>query len=172
MSVEDALGAFRGKASSSGFFFHLMDYNWSVDETGAYQFQRKMGGFVIGKRIDIRKNPASARIVCRNQCETIANDFITHMVADSRAGHPLFGNSSDTLQSLKLNVQPAYVVGDGSYDGIVCTFEFSPPRDYELECHPVPAWQQLSPTEYDGTPPDTDAGGFWQLNDGGNWQGN
>jgi hypothetical protein len=126
----------------------------------------------LGKKIDVRNNAAAARIICRNQVETIVNDFITHMIADSRAGHPLFGNGSDDLPSLRLNCQPLLNTGDGSYDGLICTFVFNPPREYDLDCHPVPAWQQLSPTEYDGSPPDTDASGFWQLNDGGNWQGN
>ena len=167
VSVEEALGDFRGKVSSTGFYFRLVDYTWGVGEKGGFQFQKKQGAFIVGKKIAVRDAPAAARITARNQCETICNDFISHMIADSRNGHPLFSNQSDELSDLKINVQPLLPTGDGSYEGLICTFEFFPEKDYTLACHPVPEWQELSPSTYDGTPPTPPS--YWQLGDGGFW---
>lgn len=167
VSVEEAIGDFRGKVSSTGFYFRLIDYSWGVDEYGAFQFQRKQGGFIVGKKIAVRSTVAAARIAARNQCERICNDFIAHMLADSKNGHPLFAHQGDELAAFKINVQPLLATGDGSYDGLICTFEFAVENDYTLACHPVPEWQELSPNTYDGTPPTPPT--YWQLGEGGFW---
>lgn len=170
VSVEEAVGDFRGQVSSTGFFFRLIDYTWGVGEVGAYQFQRKQGGFIVGKKLNLRNDGAAVRIICRNQVETIAADFITHMLGDSSNGHPLFGNMADTMESLNINAQSMINTGDGSYDGILVTFEFQPAKEFRLSCHPVTPWQQLSPFQYDGNAPEIL--GFWELNSGGLWVGN
>jgi hypothetical protein len=172
ISVDEAFGDLRTAIGTNQYIFRLIDYTWGLATDGGYEQQSKQGGFIVAKKVDKRNSVAAGRIAARNQCETVVNDFISHMVADSQAGHPLFGNSIDSIELLKLNVQPLLNTAEGSYDGLIASFSWNYPKDYNLACHPVPAWQQLSPTEYDGTPPDTDYGGFWQLNDGGNWQGN
>lgn len=170
VSVEEAVGDFRGQVSAGGYFFRLIDYTWGAAETGNFQYQRKQGGFIIGKKLNIRNEGAAARIICRNQVETMVNDFIAHMLADSQNGHPLFGGNADNLEGLNINCQAMLNTGDGSYDGLLCTFEFTPPVEYRLACHPVNTWKQLSPFEYDGTAPEVF--GFWELNSSGLWTSN
>jgi hypothetical protein len=150
VSVEEALGDYRGKVSGTGFYFRLMDYTWGVGSTGAFQFQAKQGGFIIGKKVDARNGTSAGRTAARDQCESMVNDFVAHMLADSRAGHPLFSHGSDELALLKLNVAPLFPSGDGSHDALACTFEFFPAYSYELDCHPVPEWRELSPFDQGG----------------------
>lgn len=171
ISVEQAYSDFRGKVSSTGFCFRLVDYSWGVGRTGGFEFQRKQGAFIVGKKIDPRGDKVTNKIIARNQCETICVDFITHMVADSQNGHPLFTNNSDDVADLKINVQPLFSTGDGSYDGYIVSFEFAPAREFILSCHPLDDWQQLSPHHYGGEW-DLAYEGFtnWILNDGGDWQ--
>jgi hypothetical protein len=167
ISVDEAFCDLRTGAGVNPFMFRLIDYTWGLVEDGDYQQQRKEGGFIVAKKVDKRNGVAAGRITVRNQCETIVNDFISHMVADSQNGHPLFGRSIDSIELLKLNVQPLLNTADGSYDGLIATFSWQFPNDYTLACHPVPAWQELSPTTYDGSAPVTSD--YWALNEGGFW---
>jgi hypothetical protein len=149
ISVDDAFGDYRGKFSASGCFFRLIDPMWSVEEIGRYHFQRKEGGFVIGKKIDVRNANAAARFAVRDAVETLVNDFISHMVADSQNGHPLFSGGSDSPETLRITCQPAFTAADGSYDALICTFQFYPEINYQLSCHTSEDWQTLSPFQYD-----------------------
>jgi hypothetical protein len=167
ISVEEAFGDFRTAIGTNQYIFRLIDYTWGLTADGSYEQQSKQGGFIVAKKIDKRNSLAAGRIATRNQCETIVNDFVSHMVADSQNGHPLFGRSIDSIELLKLNVQPLLNTGDGSYDGLIATFSWQYPNEYRLDCHPVPEWQELSPSTYDGTPPTPPT--YWQLGDGGFW---
>lgn len=167
ISVDEAFGDLRTGAGTNPFMFRLIDYTWGLVADGDYQQQRKEGGFIVAKKVDKRNGVAAGRITVRNQCETIINDFVSHMVADSINGHPLFGRSIDSIELLKLNVQPLLNTADGSYDGLIATFTWQFPNDYTLACHPVPDWQELSPLEYDGSAPTPTT--FWELEDGGLW---
>lgn len=167
ISVDEALGDLRTAIGTNQFIFRLIDYTWGLVADGGYEQQNKVGGYVIAGKIDQRNGLSAGRIAVRNQCETIVNDYITHMVADSRAGHPLFGNSIDSIELLNLNVQPLLNTGDGSYDGLIATYSWNYPNNYNLACHPVPEWQELSPTTYDGSAPTPAT--YWQLGSGGFW---
>lgn len=168
ISVDEAFGDLRTAAGTNPYMFRLIDYTWGLAADGAYEQQRKEGGFIVAKKVDKRNGVAAGRIAARNQCETIVNDFVSHMVADSINGHPLFGRSVDSIELLKLNVQPLLNTGDGGYDGLIATFSWQYPHDYRLACHPVPEWQELSPSTYDGSAPVTPS--YWVLNDGGFWE--
>lgn len=147
ISVEEALGDFRSRIGLEDFYFFLIDYTWSVNELGGFQYQEKQGGFVIAKKLDVRNVVSADRVAARDQLEIVVNDFISHILADAQNGHPLFSNN-DTLSSLKVNVQPLFLTGDGSYDALICTFEFNVPLEYRLECHPSLVWRELSPHNY------------------------
>lgn len=148
ISVDDAFGDYRGKYSPSGFFFRLIDPTWSVEEIGRFYFQRKEGGFIVGKKTDLRNANTAARLAVRDAVENVVNDFIAHMVADSQNGHPLFSGGSDSPEMLRINCQPAFTAADGSYDALICTFQFYPEMNYQLACHASPEWQTLSPYTY------------------------
>lgn len=171
VSIEDAYADFSGRVSDTGFYFRLVDYSWGIGSQGAFEFQKKQGAFIVGKRFSASKEIATERIFARNQCETIVVDFLSHMVADSRNGHPLLAFGSDEITSLNANVQPLFNTGDGSYDGMICTFDFYPAREFELNCHPIDEWKTLSPSYYGGAW-DLEYEGLsdWELNDGGDWQ--
>lgn len=148
ISVEEALGDLRGAVSQDGFMFRLIDYTWTVNEAGAFQFQAKQGGFIVAKMINPREDAETQKKTARDEVETIVNDFITHMLADSRAGHPLFSQGGDSLEDFNFRVQPLLPTGDGSYEGLIVTFDFLSGYEYELECHPIHSWRQLSPFSY------------------------
>lgn len=147
-SIEEAYADFRGKIGDSGYFFRLIDPTYTVDEFGGFTFKRKQGAAIIAKKLATRSASPADRVAARNACEIIADDFISHMLADSQNGHPLFSHAQDELNHLKINVAPALVIGDGSYDGVTLTFEFCPAKDYTLACHPTTAWRTLSPFTY------------------------
>lgn len=170
VSVDEAFGDYRGHASKSGFIFRLIDYTWGIDEIGDFHFQRKRGGFIVAKNMKTRDALPAVRITARNQCETIINDFITHMLADSNNGHPMFSGNQDEPGKLRVNVTPALNIGDGTYDGAMCTYDFCPEHNYALDCHPVDEWQELSPFDYPSGSWATNSGSRWLLNNSGEWQ--
>ena len=124
VSVEEALGDFRSGAKEKGFIFRLLQYTYTVGDDGVHEVKKAMqGGFVIARYFSGRILGTADYYEAMEDAERVIDEMIEKMLADSRAGHPLWYYSLDARQDII--VQPVTVLGDASYTGWLCTFRWS-----------------------------------------------
>lgn len=168
ISIEEAFAQFENPGTGRKVFFRLIDLSWRLGNDGGFNYYDCEGGFQLIVFFDKRNEGSSAQLAARSTAEKYATDFATHMMGDSRNGHPLFSSSIDELKDMGWNATPLLNTGDGSYDGLNCTFHFKKQLNAELACHSETQWQELSPFSYGDF--GLNSGGAWQLNNEGNWQ--
>lgn len=134
-SFEEAWGQLRDGIVPHGYLFRLIDYTFGLGGAHAGDDrQLKEGGFIIAKHASTREDGTPAEAEAIAKCEDIAKWFANRMLADSQNEHPLFENSINTLQDMGWNAQVVRNVGDGSYYGWLCVFNFS---NYINTCLPT-----------------------------------
>ena len=114
-SVEQALGDFRAGAQHQGYIVRLVEYTYDVTQTTHEAVKTLQFGLLVAKYSNINAGGATAYLAALSDAERVMDDFINRMVADSRAGHPLFDSYFDNQQ--QINVQPLERTGDASYCG-------------------------------------------------------
>ena len=145
-SLEEAWGNARTQNLEKGIIFLLIDYSYGLGGPQAGDDrQLKQGGFLIAKHADNRENGSPATLAAIATCEKIANQIAVKMIADSQNEHPLFNYSINTLQDMGWNAQVVREVGDGSYYGWLCVFDFSNYIDTCLGNEEDENWKQLTP---------------------------
>lgn len=148
ISIEEAFAQFTETEGNSAIKFRLIDISWSIGKEGAFEFYEIQGGFRIDVFFDRRNGGKEAQITARTNAEKYATDFAIHMIADSQNGHPLFSGSLDDVTELNWNAQPLFNTGDGSYDGLICTFSWKKQLDLTLDCHTEEVWKNLAPFSF------------------------
>lgn len=145
-SLEEALGNTRSVNVEKGFMFTLIQPTFRlIDNEGDQVRQLLEGGFVMAKHYSLRQEGSVEYIDAIDECEAIVLDIVTKIVADSRAGHPLFYFSANNINDLKWTAQPVSNVGDGTYAGWLCLFEFNTSYVNCLDAHTSEAWKIPTP---------------------------
>lgn len=147
VSIDQAFSNSRSVNVEKGYIFLLLEPTWVLAGTeGDQPRQVIQGGFLIAKYYGLRDEGSPAYIEAIQDTERISKEFALRMVADSRDGHPLFDYSANHIDYLNWTAQPMDNVGDGSYAGQLCTFEFS--RGVTV-CigETAPEWQSPTPHE-------------------------
>lgn len=134
IDIEAAFGDFRSSVKEKEFFMRLIQYTYRVGDEGGHEVQKYLqGGFIIGKYYSEKKGGVVAKQAAREASEAVVDQLIVKMLADSKAGHPLFNYSLNSRQNI--SVQP--FEGKTSYVGWLCTFSFSV---YLPVCEDNTAW--------------------------------
>lgn len=121
IKLEDSFGDFRTAAKAKGYIFRLMDYDYQVGRFDHEITKRISGGFVVAHFF--QRDKLSDYLSAKNKAETVMDQVIEKMIADSENGHPLFHGSFDANQDI--TVQPVEYTGDASYVGYRCVFRLS-----------------------------------------------
>ena len=147
-SFEEAYGQLRDGIVPQGYLFRLIDYTYGLGGPQAGDDrQMKQGGFIIAKHASLREDGKPAIAGAIEDCEKIANQIAVKMIADSQNTHPLFSHSINTLQGMGWNAQVVRDVGDGSYYGWLCVFDFSNYIDSCLDNEADETWKELTPID-------------------------
>lgn len=137
ISVEEAFGDFR-TIGKKGVVLRLLEFSYSFQENGM-PLKYTTGGFLILKNHSSREDGATGFNAAMITTETVTDDIIQKMIADSQNNHPLFKYSLNTAD--KINVQMAINKGDIGYSGFICTFTIAPYwRACLAEDPETPAW--------------------------------
>jgi uncharacterized short protein YbdD (DUF466 family) len=107
------------------YLFILLPAEYVVTDGNDRLGQKRInGGFIMAHSYHPRNNSDTELRTARYRAEARTDEIIEKMIADSRAGHPLFNYSLDADQDIR--VQVAQRTGDVTYTGYLVTFEFSP----------------------------------------------
>lgn len=145
ISIQEALGDFRVNVVEKGYIFRLITPTWKL-EGHDQTIKNVLGGFIIAKYNSSREGGTPDFFSAMDDSETLCNEFSAKILLDSQKGHPLFYYSVNTLEGLNLSCSPLLKIGDGSYSGWLCIFEFS---NYVNVCSdelPI-EWQTPTPHE-------------------------
>lgn len=124
ISVEEALGDFRTAGKEKGYAFRLLEPIYFIGDNGNAPIRKTAQcGFIIAKYHGVRTGSADAYMTAMDDAESVSNDFVSKMIADSQNGHPLFFYSLDSRQNI--NVTPTTRRADGTYSGWIITFQIS-----------------------------------------------
>lgn len=82
-------------------------------------------GLLIAKYHGAREADPADWIAAMSAAERIGDEFVTRMVADSRAGNPLFFGRADMVGGLGVTSEFLMQVGDTSYSGVLLIFRMS-----------------------------------------------
>jgi hypothetical protein len=139
ISVDEALGDFRAGLKPKSYLMRLLEYSYRVSDSGNHEVVKMHeGGFLVAHYHSAREGGSAAYFEAMSKSEKVLDEIIEKMIADSRAGHPLFYYSLDSKQDFK--VSPHGYVGDSTYAAWVCTFTF---KRYWPNCitrPDAPAW--------------------------------
>jgi len=147
VSIDQAFSNTRSTNIEKGYIFLLLEPTWVLTGTEGQQVRQVVqGGFLIAKHYGIRDEGSPAYIAAIQDTERIAKEVALRMVADSREGHPLFDYSANHFEYLNWTAQAMDNVGDGTYAGHLCTFEFHRGIVQCLDSYPA-EWQSPTPFE-------------------------
>lgn len=166
--VEEAFGDFRNEIPEKKYFFRLIIPTYGFTDQGSDGRRKMQCGFLIGKYFDKRTQGESGYVDALENCRTIADDFFEKMIEDSRLGYPLFNHGSNKPSDLNWNAQVQNSTGDGTYAGLICTFEIEQGVVICIDQHNDDTWRQPTPE-----PPTfwlTAEGDFYLTADGGKFQ--
>jgi hypothetical protein len=145
-TLEEALGNTRSINVEKGILFSLLEPTMRLtDNEGEQPRQTIEAGFIIAKCCNTRSVGSQDYLNAIDVCERIALDYATKIVADSQAGHPLFSYSINTLEELKWTASLVNNIGDGSYAGLLCLFEYNTSFNNCLDAHTSEAWKTQTP---------------------------
>ncbi len=149
VTIEEAFGDFRGQIAEKSYMFRLIEYTWGLDDNYTSNGkQTKQGGFIIAKYHSDRAQGSEEYAEAIADTEEIALDFAEKMCADSKESHPLFYYSIDTLKHMNWNAQVVRHIGDGTYSGWLCTFQFDSWFRNCIGEHTDTKWKKPSPHTY------------------------
>lgn len=147
IAIDEAMGDFRGNVAEKDYVMRLIDYTYSVSDTGVHEVQKQFtGGFIIAKYYGKRKDGEPNRFEAMQASEKVMDDIIEKMIHDSRNGHPLFYYSLNSRQSINVQLIELTIQ---SYIGWLCTFQFS---NYFRDCTThadAPAWVDGGTTPFE-----------------------
>ena len=148
ITTEEALGDFRSGARSKGYIMRLLEYSYQVTDAGNHEVtKRHEGGFIIAHYHSSRDGGDTQYLEAVAKAERVVDDMIEKMIADSKAGHPLFYYSLDSRQDFI--VTPARFIGDASYSGYLCLFSFNSFFRNCITAEDAPAWGDDGATPFD-----------------------
>lgn len=148
VSVDEAMGDFRTGAKEKATIMRLLNYTYVISDRGQTEVRKYLqGGFIIASYYSNKAGGTDAYLAALAKSEKIADEIIEKMIADSKAGHPLFHRSLDSRQ--QITVSPVTDTGDGTYTGWLVLFDF---YEYWRNCitsEDAPAWLDdgVTPTE-------------------------
>lgn len=145
MEVEEAVSDLRTKGSEKGYIMRGLNYTYTLSDDGEGR-KEVQGGFMIARHYSNRAGGTVDYFAAIDAAERVLLDLIEKIVADSRAGHPLFLNSLDTKQNFR--VMPRPIVSDG-YAGWLCQFNFITPVTICITRDDAPAWTDGGATPFD-----------------------
>lgn len=136
MHVEEVVSDLRSTATEKGFIMRGLHYTYRLRDDGD---GRRIieGGFMVAKQYSAREGGTAAFLKAMDDAERIVNEIVEKMIADSRAGHPLFLHSFDSEQDVSVTPRP--LVSDG-YAGWMAIFTFSNFFESCLDREDAPAW--------------------------------
>lgn len=147
ISVDEAMGDFRGGVPTKGLILRLIEYSYSVGDGGRTNMEKTIqGGFLVAQHYSNRATGTEGYKSAMTIAERVTDELIEKIIADSIAGHPLFNYSLDSRQNFQVNPLPRS--GDGSYAGYMVLFEFS---NFFRVCpthDDAPAWADGGATPY------------------------
>ena len=148
VGIEEALSDFRSGAKAKGFIFRLIHYTYTVGDDAAHETRKQLqGGFIVARHFSGRNLGTPDYYEAMEQSEQITDELIEKMIADSINGHPLWYHSLDSRQTI--SVQPVTLLGDGSYTGWLCTFQFANFWRNCTEAEDAPQWSDGGLTPID-----------------------
>lgn len=123
MDIEESFAEFRVGVKPKDYIFRLFNYTYEIikDETGQYKKMLE-GGFLVAKHVGQRDAAPSAVIAARASAEKVVDDIIQNMLADSENGHIMLPYALESGGNI--SVTPTGLVGDGTYIGYRCIFQF------------------------------------------------
>lgn len=134
IGIDEDYGDLRSKVKEKDYVVRLLEYSYQVsDFSGAFLRKSIRGAFMIAKFYSPRNDSAADYLTALGSAEGIVDNFIEKMIADSKAGHPLFGYSLDRVQDFQ--IAPTIRPGDGAYAGWECIFTIRPA--FDLACDSV-----------------------------------
>ena len=143
--IEEAFGDFRTEVAEKKFIFRLIVPTYGFAGQGSNGIRRMQCGFLLARHFDNRTEGGEGFTKALEECRKTADDFFVKMVEDSRLGYPLFGHAANRPGGLNWNAQALAPAGDGTYAGLLCTFELQEPVTICLEQHTDTAWRQPTP---------------------------
>lgn len=147
IDIEEALGDFRSGAKEKDFIFRLIMYTYGVRLDEANFVKQLQGGFVIAKGFSQRD---TNHLQALYEAEQVTDHFISKMMSDSRAGHPLFFHSLD--DGGDITAVPVIYTGDGAYAGWRVVFSFDNFFDDCIPGQNAPAWLDGGLSPFDNYP--------------------
>lgn len=143
--IEEAFSDFRKEAAEKGYIFRLILPTYRFADQGSNGRRQMQCGFVLANYFNQRTEGSDAFIRALENCRKVADDFFVKMVEDSRAGFPLFGYAANKASDLNWSTQTLNATGDGSYAGLLITFEIEEQISICIEDHPDATWRQPTP---------------------------
>lgn len=122
VGLEESFGVLRDGVRPQSFIMRLVRPRRSFDREESGTFASLQGGFLVARFGDSRMEGGGAIIDAQDASLQLSDAIAARMVADSRAGHPLFVYCADRADMLDWNAEPVEGVGDGTYHGYFITF--------------------------------------------------
>ena len=125
VNYDQAFGDFKTGATEKSYFVRFIMPTMTFSSSDNNAKKRYQCGIMVGRYYSTRENDKATKLLAFNEAETVADDFVARMVADSRDGHTLFFNSIDKIENLNISGDFLDVQGDGSYAAVLYLFDFA-----------------------------------------------
>lgn len=122
---EEAWGDFRTDIREKGYAVRLVMPEFTLDNLDGCAARQYDVLFFVGKYAKPRTGAKADYYDALADCERVALDFVSKMVADSRAGHPLFNHTGETVADMNVKGEFIHQFGDGSYVAVMMSLTFA-----------------------------------------------
>lgn len=124
ISIEEAFGDFRMGAKEKSFILRPIFYTYRVgiNTQDGQSLKQAQGGYIIAHYYDPRGGGSQAMLDALDKAERVNDQLMEKIIADSRAGHPLWNRSLDSNQNF--NSQPVLLTSGLCYVGYRTVFNF------------------------------------------------
>lgn len=125
IGVDEDYGDLRSAVKEKDYVMRLLEYTYQPGQDQGGFFRKSLRcAFMVAKFYSPRNNSTAEYQTALHAAETVMDNIIEKMIADSRNGHPLFGYSIDSNQDFQ--VAPVPSPADGAYAGWECIFTLRP----------------------------------------------
>lgn len=136
-AYEQAFGDFRTGVKPKDYFVRMILPSITFMNHGSSAKKWYQGGLLVGRWYSRAESDKATQMAAYSAAEKVADEFVARMVADSRNGHPVFANSIDQVENLKINGDFIQGEGDLSYSAVLYLFDFGTFRGLDADCQSI-----------------------------------